>query len=249
VSALLTCLLAGSLNTNLFAAAWWDAWESLPTVEEMEAVWDFDPEDMCDSANQEKQVLLLWYLDDWLPEVVGHDFWDQTNRTTRRVTDKIHLPGDKSGNKKVLVPITGEAFGLLMFANCRERWIESFACQAKNNGKKPPQYRKNNPETHKYKNKWSSSRGGRQIGGGWDEEAFKYYNSMIAHLKSIRDEEKATGEKRFEKGLEIVRNHHKKRDSNSNHSNNDAPAKRRKKKTPVVLETTSKQTVIEILDE
>ena len=212
--------------------------KDLPTTEEMENVWLFDPNNVTD----QQKTLLLWYLDTWLPEAVGHDFWDLTARTTRLITDRALLPGDKSKEKKVLVPISGEAFGLLMFKNCRERWIASFEYQAENGTKKVPVYKKDDPDTHAFQNLWSSSRGGRNCGGGWDVKAFKYYNDMIRHLKIIRQEEAANNDPRFQKGLELMRIKHKKR------MEKGLP-KRREAKKPKPDKRSSNAVVIEIVDE
>ena len=103
------------------------------------------------------------------------------------MTDKAEVPGDTSGKKKVLVTITSEAFGLVIFANCRDKWIADFQFKASNKKAKIPKYNKEDPATHKYQNKWSSSRTGQVQGGGWDNEALQYCWKKIFY--STRDKD------------------------------------------------------------
>ena len=50
------------------------------------------------------------------------------------------VPGDPSGKKKVLVTITSEAFALVIFANCRDKWVADFKLKAGNKRAKIPKF-------------------------------------------------------------------------------------------------------------
>ena len=107
------------------------------------------------------------------------------------MTDKTNV----DGKQKVLVTVTSEAFGLLMFANCRDKWLNVFQYKktAKRKGTKVPQYKKDDPTTHKYKGKWSSSCTGSAVGGGWSSEALVYFEAAKKNISEWRKEEEARG--------------------------------------------------------
>jgi len=206
----------------------------------MESIWEFDPETIDDDEDQKKFV--IWHTDVWLPEAVGLENFGETTRSTNLITDKVALSIDIKKEKKVLVPITGEAFGLLMFANCRDRWLAVFDWQAKNpHLKTVPSYRKCDGEQNiEFKNRWSGSNDGERSGGGWNSDAFLYYNDMMAKLKEIRKKEADTGQKRFLKVLEYLKAIHSKKRKGGKEK---APPKKKK------LERTSAEITLVTIDE
>ena len=97
----------------------------MPTIEELENVWDIPtepldpneenegvlPEDVCfmpehaDEYNCKRKVYLLtWYLDVWLPMVNGVQWWGPMIRPYKLMTDLT----DVRGEQKVIVTITSE---------------------------------------------------------------------------------------------------------------------------------------------
>ena len=100
------------------------------------------------NAKTSQEELLTWYLDEWLPTVVGIDWSGPKIRC-------YHLPTDKSKvnrKTKVCITKTTEAFGLLQFENSRQRWLETFKWKDANpKAKRPPQYSKKKTETHIFK--------------------------------------------------------------------------------------------------
>ncbi len=90
-----------------------------------------------------------------------------------------------AGKMKVLVPVTGEAFGLLIFCNCRGKWISYCEWKDLNPRVECPKYNKKKKETHKYKAKWSDSKTGQVKGGGWDPKAYKKLNDMILLVQTF----------------------------------------------------------------
>ena len=150
--------------------------------------------------------LLTWYLDSFLPMAVGLEFWGPNIRIFRLLNDKIIVDGDPSGKERVQVTVTSEAFGHLVYANCRDKWIHEFNYKkGKRKGAKVPKFDKDDKSTHVYQNKWSSSRTGQLVGGGWAPEALNYFNLAIERLKKVREEEEKGGNERFEIGRTLVR--------------------------------------------
>ena len=200
---------------------WFDKHKNLPTLEEIEKVWELNPpgeapsdsatpeekaKHVEDAAKHEKELeLLTWYLDSFLPNAVGLEFWGPNVRPFRLMTDKFDVPGDPSGKKKVLVTITSEAFALVIFANCRDKWVADFKLKAGNKRAKIPKFNKDDPETHKYQNKWSSSRTGQVQGGGWDYEALQYLNKSIAAIQTWRKAEAERGNDTYKLGQDLIR--------------------------------------------
>ena len=133
-------------------------------------------------------------------------------------------------------------FSFAVTANQSLLLNRTFECQAEKGTKKVPVHKKNEPKTHPFQNLWSSSRGGRKCGGGWDVKAFKYYNDMIRHLKTIQEKEATENNPRFQKGLEVMRLKHKKR------MEKGLP-KRRAAKKHKPGKRSSNTVVIEIVDE
>lgn len=149
--------------------------------------------------------LLTWYLDSYLPFAVGLEFWGPNIRPFHLLSDKIMVDGDPSGKEKVLVTVTSEAFGQLVYANCRDKWMHEFNYKkGKRKGAKVPKFDKQDKSTHVYQNRWSSSRTGQLVGGGWAPEALNYFNLAIERLQKVREEEKKTGNQRFEIGQTLV---------------------------------------------
>ena len=200
---------------------WFDKHHDLPALETIEKVWELNPpgDAPSDSATPEEQAeyaqatakheeeleLLTWYLDCFLPYAVGLEFWGPNVRPFKLMTDKFDVPGDPSGKKKVHVTITSEAFALVIFANCRDKWMADFTLRASNKRAKIPKFNKDDPETHKYQNKWSSSRTGQVQGGGWDKEALEYLNKCIGAIQSWRKAEAERGNVTYKLGQELIR--------------------------------------------
>jgi hypothetical protein len=97
---------------------------------------------------------------------------------------------EMEGGRKVIVTITSEAFGFLLYENCRNKWIQIFKWKDQNpksnkKSKPPPQYNKNKPETHLFKAKWSDNCTGQAM--GWHPDAFVSYNGYIQCVKMARE--------------------------------------------------------------
>ena len=175
---------------------YWNEHKSLPTQSELEHVWAIGeaPED---EANDEEKAqyarkidILTWYIDEWLPMVVGIEYWGPHLRPYHLMDDKMDMA---AGLMRVLVTITSEAFGYLIYANCRGKWVAGLQWKDTNPKIPCPVYNKKRPETHCYRPVWSDSKSGQVKGGGWEKKAYTKYNKMITLVKEFRVSEEANG--------------------------------------------------------
>ena len=161
-------------------------------------------------------------MDKYLSMAVRLEYWGPNIRPFHLMTDKTNV----DGKQKVLVTVTSEAFGLLMFANCRDKWLNVFQYKktAKRKGTKVPQYKKDDPTTHKYKGKWSSSRTGSAVGGGWSSEALVYFEAAKKNISEWRKEEEARGNTTYLLAQRLIKVANKIHDSDD-----EEPAKKKQK--------------------
>lgn len=194
----------------------------LPTMDEIMDIWnvgeapDEDDEEDDEAAKLAKKTarthyrrkidLLLWYLDRYLPNLCGLEFWGPQIRPYHLMTDLVNLQGDTSGKKKVLVTVTSEAFALLMYENCREKWINTFQLKKQNKKAKIPAYKRDDEATHKYANLWSNSSTGSVKGGGWSIDALKKLITNIKHVQAFRSLDNAEEFMNFGKSLIVAAN-------------------------------------------
>jgi hypothetical protein len=177
----------------------------LPEVSELRDVWQYEERPLNQGDYQDgvepdsprftpeyhakyerKMKLTLWYFDDYMTMMAGTQYWGNDVKTRYLPTDMMEVEGER----KVIVTITSEAFGFLLYENCRKKWIQIFKWKDENpksnkKSKPPPQYNKNKPETHKFKAKWSDNCTGQAM--GWHPDAFKSYNQYIQCVKMARE--------------------------------------------------------------
>ena len=169
----------------------WNIPESAPTT-------DSSP---TEKAFYDKKVLILtWYLDIWLPFVVGVDWFGPMIRPYKLMTDMVEI----LGKQKVLVTVTSEAFGLLQYENSREVWINNFKYKLLHGEKKtPPQYNAKKAEMSIYKAKWSNANSGQC--SGWDRAAFGVFEERKNQIKAFRAEEAKNDYKKMKYGQGLIK--------------------------------------------
>ncbi len=147
-----------------------------------------------------KASLLTWYLNEWIPNVVGSDWWSPQIRPYKFMTDKVEV----EGAQKVLVTVTSEAFGLVQYENSRDKWIENFKYKEAN-GKhaKVPMHNKNKPETHRFKAKWSDAKSGQC--SGWHHGAFTMFQIRKGSIKEFRVQDEADDMIKQKFGQKMIR--------------------------------------------
>ena len=104
----------------------------LPTAQEIVELLQFSVEHCEKPENAKDKKILLWYQDRWLPIAIGLEYWDDKNRHYDLPTDKVKL---RDGKDWVLCAATSEAFGLMVYDNCRDKWEEIFKLKHGNKGK------------------------------------------------------------------------------------------------------------------
>lgn len=202
---------------------WWPTYKYLPTVEEFRNVHEIPdkPEPLHDDSTSDeirafntasdkyrKQIAFAtWYADQWIPAVCGIEHYN-----LERQYFHMCQYGEIRGERKVYVPITGEAWGALLWANCREKWIESCKFKDANPKTKLPVYSTKKPETAKFQAKWSDAKSGQVVSGGWKPEAHDAFNAFIEHYKDVRANDMAEDYKRYKYLLELVREKHELQD-------------------------------------
>ena len=169
-------------------------------------------------AHNRKIVVLIWYLDAWLPNVVLPLWWGPTIRVHKLMVDTT----DVLGELKVLMTVTSEGFGLLQFENSRNKWIEIFKWK-KINGKRKaaPQYSKARAnETKQFRAKWSEHKNGQC--SGWDPVAYTTFDQRKDHIQAFRTKDAQDDYKRMKFGRDLLKKHHEVGES-------EEPANKRRK--------------------
>lgn len=148
--------------------------------------------------------LLLWYVDSWLPQLSGHDVYGDLVRPYKRPIDTMEV----EGKQKVIITTTSEAYGLLLFENSRERWLNVFKWKKANPKKnsRVPTYNKKRPETHEFKNLWSDAK----IGPNreWEPYAYDRLAEHVTRIKAFRDAELGLDDNIFDYALTLVKELH-----------------------------------------
>lgn len=164
----------------------------MPTIDEIIHVLSLTKEALeadTDDARVYK-ALFLWYYDKYLTAAAGKHWW-------RDDVKHYYLPTDTqdvAGVQKVNVTITSEAFGLLVYENCQQKWLRQLTYK-QNYGKnaKFPKGKKDTDLDGKtadyYNAKWSDSNEGQVQFGGWAPAAYDRFEVLKQTVKNLRDED------------------------------------------------------------
>ena len=90
------------------------------------------PEVLEEPGNHLCKKILVWYINRWLPIAVGSEYWDVKYRHFKLMTDTIKM---RTGEEKVLCTVTSKAFGLMVYDNCRDKWLNIMNLKKANTGK------------------------------------------------------------------------------------------------------------------
>lgn len=148
---------------------------------EDKAEWDQE------KASYDRKVSIQkWYLDSYLPTVVGVEWWGLQIRPYKLMTDTTEVKGQ---GEKVLVTVASEAFGLVLYENCRDRWLAAYKYNKEHGTtRRCPVYHPKKKETYPFKGKWSDAKQGQQ--SSWDSAAIKRFNEHKAKIKAFRAQDK-----------------------------------------------------------
>ena len=104
---------------------------TLPTVDTITNILSDTVENLKKHAHDRN--ILLWYQDRYLPVIHGLEYWGPKYRHYRLPTDKEPMSQDKK--ERILCTVSSEAFGLMIYENCREKWQNIMKLKKKNRGK------------------------------------------------------------------------------------------------------------------
>lgn len=206
-------------------AEWYKKHKELPPVDWFEKVYELPKEG--DHDYDKRKEFLVFYMDVWLPKAAGYENYKPEIRYYRKSIDYVTVPGDKPGDKNKKVPHVShdsEAFGLLIYKNCRQKWTHIIPKKLEDEDWEIPAYDKDDGETHKYHTTlWSDGRNGQIKGGGWAPEAYDELSTYITTLKAFRKHDKQANWLVHGRMLEILRNDKGIQD--------DCPSRKRKRKS------------------
>jgi len=175
---------------------------------------------------------LIFYWDRWLTPIADKLYWSEAQKYHKLPVSTFKQTwtgedGEEVSADKVLVTITSEAFGHLIYANIRDRAIATFeykekedrnaAIPAKGDAAKP------------FKAKYTDSKCGQVKFGGWSEEGYALFETYKQQIKDFRTKDKANNWATMRKVLQIVRKKKKitgdgtKKRKRKSRSNGDAP--------------------------
>lgn len=186
----------------------------LPSVEQIINIWGIleeqeppvpgdDAGDIELQARREweaKKKLVVWWCDNYLVAAGGELTYGKTVRYYKHLADVVEV----KGKKFVLVETTTEAYGMLVYDNCHDKWETIFAERVKDPGFKVPKYSKEDRSTHKYNvTKHTDPQGGKNA--GWKESGRKALNDFKKQLKDFRAKDRKNGYPLLKKALQWLR--------------------------------------------
>lgn len=127
-----------------------------------------------DLDNEEEYKAFKWYWEVGLRKVGGVTGWDERIRHFTTIS-RAPFPQDPSLK---LFDISTEAFFVLLWDNCLDKWTSSLAWMKKNPGKKIPTRKTTNKHMDIFKTKYTTQDGGQRKMGGWSGKGIARYNEL-----------------------------------------------------------------------
>ena len=160
--------------------------EFLPTVDEMTKVVmrDLAHSDKNEQAHLER--LFDWYVTEMLPACARSRYWPE--KLHGQVQVSSHLVDHVDG--KYAVPPSTEAMCLVMYENCRDRWINMYVYKDIDGhaGEIPRYSKKKHEETAQWAALWSDNCSGQQPYGGWDDAGIDKFDELCEKIAKNRKE-------------------------------------------------------------
>jgi len=185
---------------------------ALPDFEVIRNIWSLDIK----KATAAQKAIFLWYYDRYLPIVAGLEYFGDKFRKYHLLTDEI----DVHGVKKVAVTVTSEAYGMLVYDNCKAKWEEMYKFRElnKSKGTKIPE------NDDKFFGKYTKTKDGKIPPKGFTEEGLDLLSTLQDELVAFREEDAANDKKMQKYALKMVKEKYKIPEDVT------APEKRRNKK-------------------
>ena len=125
---------------------WYRTNGTLPTLKEFLEVYILPEKDHPDY--EKKATFLTRYCNEWLVKCAGNEHYGRTVRPYKMAVSSKKIKGFIKS--VAIVAMESEAFGRLMFENCREKWMHMIPAKLKDDKWKIPAFDKEKVETHKY---------------------------------------------------------------------------------------------------
>jgi hypothetical protein len=170
----------------------------LPTVEDLTKVVfrdlvaykeeaDEEGNPVEDAQKTEYLVFLFeWYVTTLLPCFAGNKWWG-AEKLHKGCVSSLLLPNTDCS---YMVPPSTEAFALVAYENCYERWkaMDVFRKDSDNEGKPLPKYCPKNAETEIYRGKFSDGASGQARYGGWSNKGRNLFTKLTREIAKNRKE-------------------------------------------------------------
>ena len=136
------------------------------------------PEEEPDEAKLKRnQEWFGWHWDEIVPKCAGKNFWLQAHRYQGLLSE--HAPSDTPDLKYVTAAT--EAIAVLYFENSWVKW--EFECRELARGVTLKEINKEDP---KWKTKWSDSKVGQKMYGGWKKEGRMRFKTLLGAVERAR---------------------------------------------------------------
>ena len=165
----------------------------------------------------EEKEAFLWFIGDFLASVVGTKVWGRKkyyNRVSEAVIDK--------GSQDLVVTVSDEAFAILIYENCIDKWIAKFHME-----------RRGAKTIATIKSKYTSSVNDQCLYGGWSTDGIARFNNLCALVQKDRLTE---GAKKAEDEVLLALRRGKFGENIDNDNINDPQEERCRRAIPVAIE-------------
>ena len=184
---------------------WYKDHEALPDYEWFSAPYEVPTEDTPQAKL--RREFAVWYHDEFLFACAGKENFKSECRHYRMPVQQMKVAG--TAIKGAHVTKESEALGLVIVANCYQKWTYLVPQKAKDDRWTIPAHNKDDEETHKYHTtRWSDGRNGQVKGSGWAPEAYEELNNAILEVKKFRAEDKKENWKQHRAVLALVQEKH-----------------------------------------
>ena len=156
----------------------------LPETEALVNIWTKEPSN--DDEKADRDELLGWYVNDLMSKFhTDTSRWTEDMRRNQLITDTVEIDGVKMD----AMPVATEAFGLLVFANCRDKWIKQWDWLRDNPGKCLPKRTGKDGEKFDDNGLWTDKNAGKSDFSGWKPEGLLEFEKIKSNLVKFREED------------------------------------------------------------
>lgn len=126
--------------------------------------------------------VMVWYWDVLMRKVMGKIGWDVSDRHYTTLT-KATFPHDR---KVPNFDVSSEAFVVLVYENCYQKWTKTMEWKQANPGQKLPTRSKTNKNDPIFKTIYTSQDSGQQKNGGWTNLGIERYNGIYDAISKVK---------------------------------------------------------------